>query len=206
MENLILNTEIRSKEEKLSELRVSRIIPAIVYGRHQEPISIKMDYSEFLRTFRKSGESKIITLKVGKDNIDVLVHEIQKEPISGDFLHIDFFALTKGEKVHTKIALSFVGSSKAVSEWAILEEHTKEIDVKVLPKDLVDSIEVDLSKLENMGDSIKLSELNIDTTKFEILTADTIVVSATKPAKAEELSTDAPDAPVTGADEEEAKA
>ncbi len=54
-----------------------------------------------------------------------------------------------------------------------------------------------------MGDSIKLSELNIDSTKFEVLTHETVVVSATKPAKVEEVSTDAPDAPVTGADEEE---
>jgi len=53
-----------------------------------------------------------------------------------------------------------------------------------------------------MGDSIKISELDIDTNKFEILTADTIVVSATKPAKVEEISDEAPEAAVTGADEE----
>ncbi|MFC1797898.1 hypothetical protein ACFLY2_01785 [Patescibacteria group bacterium] len=91
----------------------------------------------------------------------------------------------------------------------MLDEHIKEIEVKVLPKDLVDSIEVDLSILKEMGDSIKISELNIDTEKFDIITADTVVVSATKPAKVEEVETEAPDAPVTGADEpseEETKA
>jgi hypothetical protein len=53
-----------------------------------------------------------------------------------------------------------------------------------------------------MGDSIRVSELNIDTTKFEVLTHDDVVVSATKPAKIEEVSTEAPSAAVTGADEE----
>ena len=202
MENINLNADIRTTEEKLSEVRTSKMIPAIVYGRNQESILLKMNYSEFLKTFRKAGESHIINLIVGKKEIEVLVHDIQREPVSGDFLHIDFYAITRGQKVHTKMALTFVWESQAIKEWAILEEHIKEIEVKVLPKNLVDCIEVDLSKLVEMGDSIKISELNIDTEKFEVLTADTVVVSATKPAKIEEVSDEAPEAAVTGADEE----
>jgi len=116
MENLDLNVQVRTTEEKLSEVRTSKMIPAVVYGKHQEPILLKMDYSEFLRTFRKAGESHIINLKTGKKDLEVLVHEVQKEPISGDFLHIDFYAITKGEKVHTKIHLNFIGASQAVKE------------------------------------------------------------------------------------------
>ena len=203
MENINLNATIRSTEEKLSEVRASKMVPAVVYGKHQEPIHLKMGNSEFLKTFRKSGESLIINLKAGKDDLEVLVHEIQREPVSGDFLHVDFYAITRGEKVHTKIALKFIWDSLAVKEWAILDEHMKEIEVKVLPKNLVESIEVDLSVLKEMGDSIKLSELNIDLEKFEVLTADDVVVSATKPAKVEEISDEAPEAAVTGADEVE---
>jgi len=206
MENINLNADIRTTEEKLSEVRSSKMIPAIVYGKHQEPILLKMDNSDFLRAFRKAGESHIINLKAGKQDIEVLVHDIQREPVSGEFLHIDFYAITRGEKVHTNINLEFIWESKAVKEWAILDEHIKEIEVKVLPKNLVDSIEVDLSNLKEIGDSIKISELNIDTEKFDIVTADTIVVSATKPAKVEEVSTEAPDAPVTWADEESSEA
>ena len=203
MEKINLNAIIRSTEEKLSEVRTSKMIPAVVYGKHQEPIHLKMNYSEFLKTFRKSGESLIINLKADKNELEVIVHEIQREPISGDFIHIDFYAITRGEKVTTKIALKFIWESQAVKEWAILDEHMKEIEVKVLPKNLVESFEVDLSILEEMGDSIKLSELKIDSEKFDILTADDVVVSATKPAKVEEISDEAPEAAVTGADEVE---
>lgn len=203
MEKLELTTEIRTTEENLSELRASKMIPAIVYGRHQEPILLKMNYSDFLRTFRKSWESHIINLEAGKETLEVLVHDIQKAPVSGDYLHIDFYAITKWEKVHTKIALKFIWESQAVIEWAILDEHVKDIEVKVLPSDLVDAIEVDLSILKEMWDTIKISELNIDRTKFDILTNETVVVSASKPAKVEEISDAAPDAPVTGAEEEE---
>lgn len=188
MENLNLNAEIRTTEEKLSEVRTSKMVPAVVYGRHQEPILIKVDNSDFLRTFRKSGESHIINLNVANKNIDVLVHEVQKEPVSWDFLHIDFFAVTKWEKVHTKIHLNIVWASQAVKEWAVLEQHIKEIEVKVLPSDLIDAIEVDISVLKEMWDHIKLSDLKISS-KIEVLTHDDIVVTASKPAKVEVIET-----------------
>ena len=200
MEELILNAEIRTTEEKTRELRASSTVPAIVYGKHQEPILLKMDYSEFLRAYRKFGESHIINLKAWKETLEVLIHEIQREPVSGDFLHIDFYAITRGEKVHTKIALNFVWDSQAVKEWALLDEHIKEIEVKVLPRNLVDAIDVDLSLLKEIWDSIKLSELGIDTEKFEILTAETAVVTAAKPAKIEVIEPIV-DVPVTWADE-----
>lgn len=186
MEKLNLNAQIRSTEEKLSEVRAAKMIPAVVYWKNQEPIAIKMIYSDFLKLFRISWESHIINLILNWKEIEVLVHEVQKEPVNGGYLHIDFFAVTKGEKVHTHIHLNFVGNSKAMKEWAILEEHIKELEVKVLPKDLVDSFEVDLSKLENIGDLIRVSELNIDSKKFEVLNkGEDIVVSASKPKKVE---------------------
>jgi len=82
MEKLELNAELRGPEEKLRELRASRIIPAVVYGRNQESLSIKLDATDLLRAFRKTGESTIITLKVDGKDIDVLFHDIQKEPLS----------------------------------------------------------------------------------------------------------------------------
>lgn len=188
MENLNLNAEIRTTEEKLSEVRTSKMVPAVVYGRHQEPILIKVDNSDFLRTFRKSGESHIINLSVDGKNIEVLVHEVQKEPVSWGFLHIDFFAITKWEKVHTKIHLQLVWVSQAVKEWAVIEQHIKDIEVKILPSDLVDAIEVDITALNEIWDHIKISDLKINS-NIEVLTSDAIIVSASKPAKIEIVET-----------------
>lgn len=182
MNNLILNAEIRTKEERLSDLRTSSLIPAVVYGKHQEPILIKMDNSDFLRTYRKAWESHLINLTIGKKSIEVLVHEIQHEPVSWDFLHIDFYAVTRWEKLVTKIPFNFVWASQAEKEWAIIEELMKEVEVKVLPKDLVDFIEVDISELKEFWDVIKLSDISIDLSKFEVITPEWPVVSASRPA------------------------
>lgn len=190
METIVINAEIRTKEEKNSTIRNSKMVPWVVYGHSQEPILLKVDSSDFLRTYRKAGTSHILNLKVGKKDIEVLIHETQKNPITEDFTHIDFYAITKWEKLTTHIALNFIGESQAKKEGAIIDEHLKEIEVRCLPRNLVDSFEVDLSKLVEFGDSLKVSDLKIDTEKFELIThPDDVIVSAQKPRAVVEEST-----------------
>ncbi len=204
MEKINLVAEVRSTTEKLSEVRAAKNIPAVVYGHNAENMIIKMNNSDFLRTFRKSGESHIITLDIDGKKVDVLVHDIQREPVSGDFLHIDFFAITKGEALQTKIHLNFIGSSSAVKEGAILEEHLKELEVKCLPADLVDGFDVNLDTLENMGDMIRVSDLALSDKYTVITNSNDVIVTAAKPKKAEEVSNEAPEAPVSEDEEKEA--
>lgn len=184
METFTLKAELRSKTERISSLKNDKKLAWVVYGKTKESTSLKMDYSEFLKTFRKAWESHIISLQLWKDKIDVLVHDVQKQPVTGDFTHIDFYAITKWEKVHTKIPLIQVWESKAVKEWNIIEDHMKDIEIKCLPTDLVDNFEVDITKLENTWDTIRVSDLDIASDKYDILSnTDDIVVIAVKPAK-----------------------
>lgn len=181
MTNVALTAEIRAKDEKIQALRKDKLVPCVVYGKTQEPISIKIDNSTLLRAYRAAGESTIINLSVGKKQLEVLVHEVQKNPVTGDFLHIDFYAITRGEKVHTHIPLNFIGTSEAVKQGAILDEVLKEVEVKCLPRDLVDHFDVDISVLKEIGDSIRISDLNLDTQKYEIhLSGDTVVATTSK--------------------------
>lgn len=190
MEKLELNATLRSKDEKASTLRENKRVPAVVYGHKQEALSLSIDASDLLRAHRKAGESQIISLIIDGKEIEVLIHDFQQHPVSWSFTHVDFFAVTRWEKLTTKIHLEFIWTSNAAKEWAIIEEVTKELEVKCLPKDLVAHFDVDLSQLKEIWDSIKVSDLSIDS-KFEILTnADDIVVHATKPkVKTEDTTT-----------------
>lgn len=182
MESLVLNVETRTKEESPKVLKPAKMLAWIVYGHHQEPVMLKMDYSSFLKLYRISGENHVITLDFGKNKIQALVHDVQREPVSGDFSHIDFIAIVKGEKVHTHIPLSFVGVSAAAKEGAVIEEYIKEIEVKCEASDLVDNFVVDLSKLEKIGDVVRVEDLVIDSKKFVVLTdAHSVVVVADQP-------------------------
>ena len=201
MTKIELNAEVRGKDENLRTLRSEKIIPGVVYGKTQEPISIKMGNSDLLRVYRKAGESTIINLKVGKKDLEVLIHKIQREPVSGEFLHMDFYALTRGKKLSTKIALSFINEAPAVKLGAIIDEIVRDLEVKCMPRDLVDHFEVDLSVVKEVWDSIHISDLGLDTEKYELtLPQDTTIVVASKIAKeVEPVEEEA----VTGADEEE---
>lgn len=194
MANVALTAEVRAKDEKTKALRKDKMVPCVVYGKTQEPISMKIDNSSLLRAYRNAGESTIIDLKVGKTELEVLIHSIQREPVTGDFLHIDFYAVTRGEKVHTKILLNFINDAPAAKEGAIIDEIIKEIDVKCLPRNLVDHFDVDLSSLALVGDSIRLSDIGLDAEKYEIhMSDDTVLVTASKPKVIEEEPVDTPE-------------
>lgn len=197
MKDLVLNAQKRNKEEKLSEIRASKMVPWVVYGKNKESISLKIDNSDLIKTYRIAGESHIIVLDVEGEKIEVVVHDFQKDPITWDFLHIDFYAITRWEKLTTKIALHFVGDSQAAKDGNLIEEYIKEIEVKTLPRDLVDFFEVDLAKLEKAGDIIRISDLNIDSSKYEIHNnLEDVVAIASEPraAKEEETTTETEEA------------
>lgn len=182
MTTFAITADIRESDLRASDIRKLKKVPAVVYGKTQEPISITLDASDFLRLHRKAGESNIINLKVGKKDLEVLVYQTQKHPISGNFTHIDFYAITRGEALQTKIHFNIIGESEAIKEGAIIEEHTKEVEVKCLPRNLVDHFDVDITVLKEAGDMIRISDLKLDTEKYEILTSlDDVIVSATLP-------------------------
>lgn len=182
MEKIVLKSQERQNWENLKSIRASRMIPAVVYWLKQKPINIKIHNSDLLRAYRNAWKNHIIQLNIDTKKIDVLIHDFQKAPVNWDFLHIDFYAIVKGEKVTTQIPLKFIWNSKAKTEEnAVIEELIKELEVKCLPQDLINSFEIDLSKLEKIWDNIKVWDLSFPS-NIEILNEiDEVIVLATKP-------------------------
>lgn len=168
MEKLILAAQSRDVVVKLSEIRATKKIPSVVYGHKIVAQSIAVEYSEFLKVFRKAGKTHLVELVLSGKKQDVLIHEVQKHPVSGDFLHIDFFVVSATEKIHVEIPLVLVGESLAQREGGMIEQNMHALEVKCFAKDLVDSFEVDISKLAAMGDIIHVQGLGIGK-KFDIL-------------------------------------
>lgn len=205
MEKLTLVGELRDINEKISNVRADKKIPSIAYGHKFESQAISVDYSEFLKVFRKSGHTHIVELTIDGKKHNVLVHEVQKYPVSGDFLHIDFFVVSATEKIHVQIPFVLVGESEAQKQGAMVEQNLHTVDIKCFPKDLVDSFEVDISALAEVGDIIHIKDLNIDAKKFDILSPlDGAIASAHLPkGTVEEEVTEevAPDEVPTAQDE-----
>ena len=141
-------------------LRRAGVVPGVVYGPHQEATPIAFDARAFDKAFRAAGESTIVALQgIAGEDIPTLIHDVDFDPLTNRPRHVDFYAVTKGEKVEVAVPLVFAGESPAVKEGANLVKVLHEIDVKADPMNLPHDITVDLSALAKIGDQIHAKDI-----------------------------------------------
>lgn len=152
-----LQAQSRVKNEKLEK----DFMAAVVYGQGSENLILKIKINNFIKAYEAAGESNLIDLEIDSSkNIKVLIKEIQKNPIKGFFIHVDFYLVDMSKEISTEIPLIFVGESKAIKELgALLVKNIDEVSVECFPADLVDHIDVDISVLAGMNDIIKVRDL-----------------------------------------------
>jgi large subunit ribosomal protein L25 len=185
--------EISAKERKEGEnkkdLRRGGELPAVLYGYETDNSLIKVNYKDFERIFKEAGESSLIDLKLKdqKKDYKVLVYGFQRDPLSGDFIHVDFYQPSLKEKTEANIPLVFEGSSEAVEKLGgTLIKNIDELEVEALPQDLPHEIKVNIDKLKTFDDRIKVSDLSISD-KIKILKgADEIITLVSPPTNVEE--------------------
>lgn len=160
--------------KKVKKLRRDGLLPGHVFGKGVDGEMVTVSSRDFLHTFATAGETGLIDLKIGKEKIrPVLVREVQYDPVSGKAIHIDFYQVNLSQKVKVSVPLVLVGEqpeSVHLGETIVLQT-LNEIEVEALPTDLVEKIEVDISSLKSVDDTITLAQLNYDKDKL-ILHAD----------------------------------
>jgi large subunit ribosomal protein L25 len=135
------------------------VLPAVVYGPKQETLTIGLEARAFEKVLRDSGESSVIELTGLGSPIQVLIHEVDHDPVTSRPRHADLYAIEKGAKVEVAIELSFVGESPAVKAGATLVKALHELEIEAAPADLPQEIEVDLSVLAEIGAQIRVEDL-----------------------------------------------
>ncbi len=161
--------EAKLRTENARDTRESGMIPAVVYGKDVPSTNVMVSISDFTRTFREVGQNHVFTLKVGKDSHPVLIHELQKHPVTGKALHVDFLTVNMKAEIHVQIPVKLVGTSPAVVAGGQIHQTLDAIDVKCLPTDVIDAFELDVSKIEHIGQALHVSDVVIDTKKFHVL-------------------------------------
>lgn len=173
---------------KTKELRKENIIPAVVCGHGLKSLSIQVASLDFKKSFEQAGESSLIDLKIeGQDDRKVLIHEIQYHPLTDKVEHIDFYQVKEGEKIEVEVDLEFVGVSRAVKDLnGILIHELEKVEVECLPKDLIRSIEVDLSQLAEINDIIRVGDLKVSENIKILSDPENSVVAVKAPSSKEE--------------------
>lgn len=191
MAETALSAEYREATGKGSarKLRARGRIPAIVYGRDREPLSLITDPRALERLIQQSdaGRNTLIDLKVaGRDDVVVIVKELQIDPVQGDLLHADFHVVDLEEAIQVSVPVQLVGTPSDVSQGLGILDHTlREIEIECLPRAIPDAIEVDVSALE-IDQSIHVEDLAAPKGSTILSDGSLSVVSVIAPRAVEE--------------------
>ncbi|MGH7174995.1 MAG: 50S ribosomal protein L25 [Minisyncoccia bacterium] len=155
---ITLSVEKRGKGG-MGALRRAGKVPAVVYGAHQAALSITLDARAFEKIFREAGEATIVALEGLGSELPTLIHEVDLDPLTSRPRHVDFYAVTKGQKVEVAIPITFIGESPAVKAGNNLVKVLHELPIKADPMNLPHGFEADLSMLAAVGDQIHVRDL-----------------------------------------------
>ncbi len=145
-------------------LRKQERIPGIVYGHKVDNVVVDLDYKDFIKAYRKAGESSLISLEIEgeKEPRLVLVHEFQRDHVTDKITHIDFLQPSLKEEVEVAVQLVIEGEAPAVKEFGgTLVKNISELTVKALPQKLPHEIVVNVEGLKTVEDNILAKDIKL---------------------------------------------
>ncbi|NLO20988.1 MAG: 50S ribosomal protein L25 [Syntrophomonadaceae bacterium] len=183
-----LACKTREKKTKgyLREMMKEELIPGIVYGQEKEPTMIFLNRRELYKKMGSHGTRGIFHLEIDGKNppLMALVREVQKKPVTGHIIHIDFLTVSRSEKVSSKVGISIVGEEELIKKGQVLQAGIKEVEVFCLPQDIPELFSVDVSEME-IGDRMVVGDLVLPPEVELNEDAETLICSVLHPAKSE---------------------
>lgn len=183
-------------------LRQKGAIPAVVYGHNFAPVTLYINDSELAAILKPSGhgtgEHVLHKLSVeDRTDIpvkDIMIKEIQRNPVNNRILHVDFYTVQMDEKIIVPVRINVVGKSPGVQRGGILQQILREVEVKCFPSDIPHSFDVDVSSLD-IGQSLHIKDMNLPANVELHIDLNAAVVSVIAPTvEKEEVAAEAPEA------------
>jgi large subunit ribosomal protein L25 len=173
--------------KKCGALRRQGLVPAVVYGPKMEPLHVQIPYRALQLALLKAGGTHLIDLSVDGSTRAVLAREVQRDVIRGSILHVDFMAVDLSIKIRATVPVHFINESPAVaSRVGVQVNGTSSLEIEALPGDLPEHVEVDLSVLKNVNDSLHVRDLVVSD-KIEILAEPDEMLVRIAPQAVEEV-------------------
>ncbi|MGE5551982.1 MAG: 50S ribosomal protein L25 [Bacteroidota bacterium] len=189
---LMLEAEIRAEKGTgaAHALRRQGLIPAVVYSKtNTEMLKLSLRATERLVAFAGTGRLVNLAIKRGKktEKTPVLIKELQRNPIRGEIIHVDFHAVALDKPITTHVPVHIAGEEKRLNDGAFIEAYLREVEVSCLPTKIPDSFTVDVSGLA-MGASIHVKDLTPPAGVKIISSPEEVVVAAVVPSGAAEAA------------------
>lgn len=176
--------------KKVKSLRRQGIVPAHVYGNSVDSLALQIEAKALQKVLSLAGETGVIHLKVAgaKQPRMVLMRQVQRDPVSGEWLHVDFYQVKMTEKIKAEVPLVFTGEPPAVKSKGAIPLHSlNTLHVEALPGNLPRSIEVDLSRLEEVDQAIFAKDISLPENVTLVTDPEQMVVKVAGARREEEV-------------------
>lgn len=186
-----LNVTTReSRKKQVQQLRDQGIIPGIVYGHKKDNKIVQVALKDLQKAYREAGESSLIDLVIDAETpLKVVIHAIDKDHVTDAIQHVDFYAVTMTEKIHSEVMLNFIGEPPAVKTLGgIFVKNKDHLNIVCLPGALIKQLDVDCTILKTFDDVIYIKNIPLpDGVEIDGNVED-IVAVVTPPRSDEEIA------------------
>ncbi|WP_078429487.1 50S ribosomal protein L25/general stress protein Ctc [Alkalihalobacterium alkalinitrilicum] len=173
------------KKSTTRKFREDGNVPAVLYGKKVDSQPIAVNQINFVKLVRDEGRNSIISLNVNGAKHEVMVYDMQVDPIKNELVHVDFCAVDMSSEVDTDVKVQLVGEAPGVSDGGMVSHLLHQLSIRALPSDIPSEITVDISNL-NVGDSLQVRDI-VSQQSVEITNdpEETIVTILIQPAEQE---------------------
>jgi len=180
--------------KKVKKIRSEGLLPANIFGKALKSKAIQLNEKDFRSVFKLAGETGVVEVKLGAEVYPVLVHNVQRNPVTDKIIHVDFHKVNLKEKITAHVPIKLEGEAPAEkSGIGLILQTINEIEVESLPSDIPHEIIVDISNLTEVGQTIHVKDLKINRDKVEVKNEpEEVVVSVQTAEMKEEAVGEAP--------------
>lgn len=178
---LTANPRPETGSRPAGRLRREGLVPAVVYGLGTDTVSVSVPARELQHILSGgSGANTVITLKIGSETQLALARQIQRNPVKGTLVHVDFVRIRADVKVAAEVPLHLEGEAEGVKNGGLLEQMLFAISVEALPADVPPAVTLDVSALD-MGDQVHVRDLVVPASVTITLDPDDLIIQIVQP-------------------------
>ncbi len=184
MERHSIEVKTRTETGKGAARRIRRNgqIPGVVYGRGNEPKSIKVNPQDIEKILFSNAVIDLSIAEEDNEETTVIIKDFQRDVIKKNLLHVDFQFISMDEKITVSVPLSLEGTAAGVHEGGVLQQLIRNIEIDALPAEIPSEITLDISELE-MGNSLSVSDLELPEGIDLVTDLDEVIVTVVTPTE-----------------------
>lgn len=172
---------------KVKSLRKNKIIPGNIFGKGIESYAIQVLRDDFVKVYEEAGETGIVQILVDGKEKPVLIHELHRNPVDAELLHVDFIQVDLKVKISAAVPVEIIGESPAEKQGlGTVVQQIDEIEVEALPADLPEKFQIDISQLSEVDQAIYVKNLEYDKSKVELQAESEEIIVKVEPQREEE--------------------